>query len=188
MSALRPIAADALRTQAWANGAGTTTVIASGPDEAQWQWRLSIADIAQDCAFSAYADTRRQFVALDAPINLQFTNQRELALLRLSVTHFDGADAPHARLPEGPTRAFNLMLRGDAQGELIARPLNGGMWLPSRAGWLWFVHVLSGRADVQVEDERCSMEVGASMWIDALASQHVRIEGGGELILAQVTT
>jgi environmental stress-induced protein Ves len=53
MSALRLIPASAPRTQPWANGAGTTTVIASGPDEALWQWRLSIAEIAQDCTFSA---------------------------------------------------------------------------------------------------------------------------------------
>jgi uncharacterized protein len=183
MSALRPIPADALRTQAWANGAGTTTVIASGPDESHWQWRLSMADITQDGAFSPYPDTRRQFVALDAPIHLHFDDQRDVALLRLSVTHFDGADAPHAHLPEGPTRAFNLMLRGDAQGSLLARPLNGSMWLPVRESWIWFVHVLSGQAEVQAGDEHLRIDAGSSLWINAHASDRVRIEGGGELVL-----
>ncbi|MBE1160085.1 HutD/Ves family protein [Dyella acidiphila] len=187
MSALRLLAPDTLRTQPWANGAGTTTVIASDPDHADWRWRLSIADIAQDGAFSAFPATRRQFVALDAPITLRFSNQRELALLRLSVTHFDGADAPYAQLPDGPTRAFNLMLRGDAQGELMARPLNGSMWLPVREGWLWFVHVLGGRADMQVGDEHVALEMGANVWIDAAAGQRTRIEGGGELILVQLS-
>jgi uncharacterized protein len=183
MNALRLVPTSALHKQPWANGAGTTTVIASGPDETNWQWRLSIADITQDCAFSAYPDTRRQFVSLDAPIHLHFDDQREIALLRLSVTHFDGADAPHARLPEGPTRAFNLMLRGVAQGELIARPLNGSMWLPRREGWRWFVHLLSGRAEMQAGDERMMLEPGSSVWIDAQLDERVRIEGGGELIL-----
>lgn len=186
MSAPRPIPASAQHTQPWANGAGTTTVIASGPDDANWQWRLSIADITQDCAFSAYPDTRRQFVPLDAPIRLRFDNQRELSLLRLSVTHFDGADAPHAQLPEGPTRAFNLMLRGDAEGELIARPLNGSMWLPQRDGWRWFVHLLGGHAEVQVGDDRAGVDMGASLWIDAQPGERIRIEGGGELVLVQL--
>ena len=185
MSRLRPVPADALHTQAWANGAGATTVIASGPDEV-WQWRLSIADITQACEFSSFPETRRQFVALDAPVQLRFGDQRELSLLRLQVTHFDGADAPHATLPEGATRAFNLMLRGAAQGELIARPLNGSMWLPARESWGWFVHVLSGRADVHVDDEHVELAVGANVWIDAQPGERVRVEGGGELVLVHL--
>jgi uncharacterized protein len=186
MSALRLIPADTLMTQPWANGAGTTTVIASGPDEANWQWRLSIAGITQDCAFSAYPDTRRQFVPLDAPIRLRFEHERDVDLLRLSVTRFDGAEAPHAQLLEGSTRAFNLMLRGETEGELIARPLNGSMWLPRREGLRWFVHVLGGRAEVQVGDTRMAVDAGANLWIDVSPDERVRIEGGGELVLVQL--
>ena len=182
MSALQLVPTSAWHVQPWANGAGTTTVIASGPDEANWQWRLSIADITQDCAFSAYNDTRRQFVPLDAPIHLHFGDQRDMALLRLSVARFDGADAPHAHLPDGPTRAFNLMLRGAAEGELIARPLNGSMWLPRREGSRWFVYLLSGQAQLQAGDERVTLSPGAALWIEAQADQSIRIEGGGEAI------
>lgn len=186
MSKLRLVEPASLRAQAWANGAGTTTVLASGPDESHWQWRLSIADITQDCVFSSYPDTRRQFVALDAPLQLRFDNGRQLSLLRLSVTHFDGADAPQASLPEGPTRAFNVMLRGTAEGELMARPLNGAMWLPQRESWRWFVHVLSGHAEIQADNEHIAVDAGSSLWIDAHPGERVRIEGGGELVLVQL--
>ncbi|GLQ94650.1 HutD/Ves family protein [Dyella acidisoli] len=185
MSRLRRVPNDALHAQAWANGAGTTTVIASGPDE-PWQWRLSIADITQACEFSAFPETRRHFVALDAPVQLRFGDQRELSLLRLQVTHFDGADAPHATLPKGATRAFNVMLRGEAQGELIARPLNGSMWLPSREGWRWFLHMLSGRAEMEAGNERLEIDTGANLWIDTRPGERVRIEGGGELVLVHL--
>ncbi|RDS85494.1 HutD/Ves family protein [Dyella psychrodurans] len=188
MNALRLVDATSLRTQAWANGAGTTTVIASEPDDADWRWRLSIADIAQETAFSTFADTRRQFVPLDAPVQLRFNDARTTPLLRLSVTRFDGGDAPYALLPEGPTRAFNLMLRGSAEGELIARPLNGSMWLPLRAGWRWFVHVLGGHAEIQVNDEHLAVNAGANLWIDAQPGERVHIEGGGELVLVQLAT
>ena len=188
MSALQVVPASALRTQAWANGAGTTTVIASGPDDANWQWRLSIAEITQDCTFSSYPDTRRQLVALDAPLHLRFDRDRDVSILRLSATHFDGADAPHASLPDGPTRAFNLMLRGASEGELIARPLNGSMWLPRREHLRWLVHLLGGRAEVQTGEERIDMDVGSSLWIDAQPNERVRIEGGGELVLVQLAT
>lgn len=186
MSRLRPVPVASLRTEAWANGAGKTTVIASGPHETNWQWRLSIADITQDCAFSAYPGTRRQIVALDAPLNLHFGDGRHVELLRLGVTHFDGAEAPHASLPQGATRAFNVMLRGGAHGEMIARPLNGNMWLPVRVQSCWFAHLLSGRADVRVDDGREALEPAGSMWIDARPGERVRIEGAGELVLVQL--
>jgi environmental stress-induced protein Ves len=188
MSALRLLDASALRTQAWANGAGTTTLIASEPDDDQWQWRLSIAEIAQEAPFSSFPATRRVFVPLDAPIQLRFDDTRTTSLLRLAVTRFDGADAPYALLPEGPTRAFNLMLRGTAQGELIARPLNGAMWLPLRAGWRWFLHVLGGRAEIHVDDDQLAADAGDHLWIDAQPGQRVRIEGGGELVLVQLAS
>jgi environmental stress-induced protein Ves len=186
MNRLRPVPVASLRTEAWANGAGTTTVIASGPQETNWQWRLSIADITQACAFSAYPGTRRQIVALDAPLHLHFSDGRNVELLRLSGTHFDGAEAPNASLPQGATRAFNVMLRGGAHGEIIARPLNGSMWLPLRAQSCWFVHLLSGRADVRVDDGREALEPTDSIWIDAQPGERVRIEGAGELVLVQL--
>lgn len=185
MSRLRLVPKDALHTQAWANGTGTTTVIASGPDEA-WRWRLSIADITRDCEFSLLPETRRQFVALDTPVQLRFGDQRELSLLRLQVTRFDGAEAPYVTLPEGATRAFNLMLRGDTQGELLARPLNGSMWLPSREAWCWFVHMLSGHAELEAGSEHIELDTGANAWIDTQPGERARIEGGGELVLVHL--
>ena len=186
MSTLRLVPEASLRTQAWVNGAGITTVIASGPDEEHWQWRLSIAEIARDCAFSAYPDTRRQLVTLDAPLHLRFGDSRNVSLLRLSLILFDGDDAPDASLPEGATRAFNLMLRGTADGELIARPLNGSMWLPQRKHWRWFMHLLSGHAEIEAGSERIAVSAGSNLWIDARPGERVRIEGGGELVLVQL--
>lgn len=185
MSRFRQVPALALKTQAWANGAGVTTEIACGPDD-PWQWRLSIAQITQACEFSRFPDTRRLFTPLDAPLRLRFGVDDERPLLRLNVIAFDGAQAPYVTLPEGTTRAFNLMLRGDAQGELIARPLNGAMWLPVRAGWRWFAHLLSGRAQVQASDESTALAAGANLWIDAKPGESVRIHGGGELVLVQL--
>lgn len=186
MSRLHAVPVDALSTEAWANGAGTTTVIGSGPG-ASWSWRLSIADITQACDFSAYPDTRRQFVALDAPMQCRFQDGRERLLHRLQVMHFDGTDAPRVSLLEGPTRAFNLMLRGSANGELIARPLHGSMWLPTRPPCRWFVHMLAGHARLRVEDEYAEITAMSHTWIDAHPGERVGIEGGGELVLVQLT-
>ena len=166
MSAFHRVPAETLRAEPWANGAGSTTLLASGPDPAAWRWRLSIARIEDDADFSALPGVRRQFTALDAPLSLIFPHG-ERKLLRLAVLRFDGADAPHAHLTDGPTRAFNLMLRDGAEGELIARPLNGAMVLPPSAGSHWFLYVLAGQAALRSGGEQLHVMQDEALWIDA---------------------
>lgn len=183
MSAFHRVPAEALRAEPWANGAGTTTVLASGPDPQAWRWRLSVARIESDAAFSALPGVRRQFAPLDTSIALRFADG-ERQVLRLAVVRFDGADAPHARLTDGPTRAFNLMLRDDAEGELIARPLNGAMVSPPSAGARWFLYLLAGQAQLRTGGEQVSVMQDEAVWIDAAGT--LRIEGGGEIVLVRV--
>nr|WP_275577138.1 HutD family protein [Dyella flava] len=181
------VPAGAPQTQAWANDADiAVTILASGPDETDWQWQLSIVDITHDSVFPACPDIRRQCVALDAPMRLQRDDQPDTALLRLSVTRIDDTCPLRVQIPEGATRVFNLMLRGNAEGELIARPLNGSMWLPVREQWLWFVHLLSGHAHLQAGDEHTELDMGSSVWMDAQPGDRARIEGGGELLLVHL--
>ena len=184
MSAFRPVPAAVQRTEAWANGAGHTTVLDSGPDAATWRWRLSIARIERDADFSALPGVRRQFAPLDAPVTLAFPHGREKHLLRLETFRFDGADAPQARLGDGPTRAFNLMLRDGAEGELITRPLTGAMVLPMAPGTRWFFHQLAGHARLGLAGETIQAEQDSSLWIEATGM--LRIEGGGEVVLVRI--
>ena len=188
MSFIRRLDTDALQEQPWANGMGSTLLIDSGPDPDQWQWRLSIARIERNGPFSTLPDTRRVFVPLDGPVRLRFRDSGERALLRLNATTFEGADAPHAELVDGTTRAFNLMLRGDTQAQLIARPLNGSMLLPMRADTRWYVHLLSGRALLHVADETHALDGGDHIWISPHAGTGARLEGGGELVLVMLRT
>ena len=188
MSFVRRLDTDALQEQPWANGMGSTLLIDSGPDPDQWHWRLSIARVERDGPFSTLPDTRRAFVPLDGPVRLRFQDGRERELLRLNPMTFDGADAPHAELIDGATRAFNLMLRGDTQAELIARPLNGSMLLPMYANTRWYVHLLSGQAQLHVADEIHVLGGGDHVWISPHAGMRTKLEGGGELVLVTLRT
>jgi environmental stress-induced protein Ves len=188
MGAFRPLPAAARRTEAWANGAGTTTVLDSGPaidaGADAWRWRLSIASIDRDAGFSTLPGVRRQFAPLDAPLTLVFPDGHERHLLRLEATRFDGAHAPRALLADAPTRAFNLMLRGDAEGELLARPLNGAMVLPLAGNARWFFHLLAGQAELRIGEESFRAAQDDSVWIEATGT--LRIEGGGEVVLVRI--
>jgi mannose-6-phosphate isomerase-like protein (cupin superfamily) len=48
--------------------------------------------------------------------------------------------------------------------------------------------VLSGHAQVQVNEESMELAAGANLWIDAQPGERVRIHGGGELVLVQLAT
>jgi environmental stress-induced protein Ves len=186
MSAFRAVPSATLQRQRWANGHGSTLQLACGPDDVHWRWRLSQAQIDQDAAFSSYPGVQRLFAALDTAVTLVFPDGTERPLGRLEVHAFDGADAPQVRLHEGATRAFNLMLRDGARGELIVRPLTGAMLLPVATGWRWFVHLLAGHADVRVDDEHRALNPADSLWIDARPGQRLRIDGGGEIVLVRL--
>lgn len=186
MTRFRRVPADALHAEPWANGGGTTTVVDSGPDASNWQWRLSIAQIDHDADFSRLPSVRRQFATLDAPLILHFPDGTDRPLLRLGIARFDGDAAPRAELTEGPTRAFNLMLRDGIDGELVVRPLTGAMLLPASSDSHWFVYLLAGQAQIHAGPETATVAQGESLWIDVHTGERLRIDGGGEIVLVRL--
>ncbi|MDE3142149.1 MAG: HutD family protein [Pseudomonadota bacterium] len=180
---LQRLPAPLLRDEPWANGAGTTTVLAIGPDPLAWQWRISIARDDRAAAFSVYPDTLRQLTPLDGRLQLRFSAAHApatMAIDRLQVVRFDGAAAPRAALPDGPTRVFNLMTRAGTTATLLARPLVGALLLPDAPRW--FVHVFAGNAELhQTGDDRLDLQIDDSAW----ASGACRLSGHGEIVLAR---
>ena len=126
----RLVRLDDLPRQPWRNGGGTTRELLTWPDAADWQVRVSAADVQQDGAFSAYPGVQRWIVVLKGS---------GLALDIDAVAHrldrnaaplcFDGAAATHCRLLDGPTLDLNLMLRG-LPGRLLPA-LDGAPWQPT---------------------------------------------------------
>ena len=105
-------------TQPWRNGGGQTRELLTWPSADEWRLRISMADVAQDGAFSHFPEVQRALaivdgagIELDMPEGVLTLNARGEPLL------FDGALAPYCRLIDGEVRDLNLMAR---QG-------NGGM-------------------------------------------------------------
>lgn len=113
--------------QSWKNGGGRTRELLLGPDAAAWRWRISVADIDRDGAFSAFPGVLRWFAVLEGEGVALALDGREVIVRRGDPPlAFDGAAAPMCRLLGGPTRDLNLMLRG-ARGVLC----------PARADEAW---------------------------------------------------
>ncbi|MFM0251265.1 HutD/Ves family protein [Paraburkholderia sediminicola] len=111
----------------WKNGGGVTREVAAFPEGAgldAFVWRVSVADVAQAGPFSRFAGIDRTLVLLsgagmllDEKVETSTTNT--LALTQpLDLARFAGEAQIDARLVDGATRDFNLMVRrGAAVGE-----------------------------------------------------------------------
>ena len=60
----RVIAANEYRRERWKNGAGWTREILRMPDQTDWNWRLSIAEIERDGPFSVFPGVDRELVLI----------------------------------------------------------------------------------------------------------------------------
>jgi environmental stress-induced protein Ves len=188
VSILRAMPRSAQREEPWANGAGSTTVLLREPDAAEWTVRISIANVDAPGPFSELPDTRRVLVPLDAPMGLRFPDGRDLAAPRFRTLRFDGSPAPAGLLPEGPTRDFNLMLRGGARGDVLPRTLVDSMVLPSLPGVRWLVYLDSGRARVDAGGGgSLALEPREAVLVaTGAAPERVLVEGAGEIVLVKL--
>jgi hypothetical protein len=108
----------AVAPQPWRNGGGVTHELLAWPSAADWQLRLSVADIERDGPFSSFPGVQRWFCVLQGEgVLLEFNGQNKRLRLGDAPLGFDGAAAPGCLLLAGPTRDLNLMLRGLQAGE-----------------------------------------------------------------------
>ncbi len=114
--------------QPWRNGGGITRELLAWPSAQSWLVRISLADIVQDGAFSAFPDVQRWFgVVQGAGVGLQFADQQVMQTLASEALQFDGAAAPFCRLLEGATQDMNLMLRGSDAAQGCMQPVSPGV-------------------------------------------------------------
>ena len=110
----------------WANGGGITyEVLRSPQDGADFDWRMSIAEIASDGPFSLYPGVDRVLVLLSGAMDLVIDGvSRQVP--RFSPIAFAGESDVEARLSQGPTMDLNVMTRRgrvDAHVDLLTGPV-----------------------------------------------------------------
>lgn len=177
------------RRMRWKNGGGWTTELAAFPADAQaFDWRVSIAEIESDGAFSPFPGCDRHIALLEGiGMELRFEDAETVRLdHRLRFVPFPGEAQVFGKLIAGPVRDFNVITRRDAcRAEVIYRPLVGPMvFLPDAA--TWFVFLASGSACAKTGGAAQSIESGESVLLHPdPAGDRVVIDGGGEVIIAK---
>ncbi len=110
MSTWQLVPLDRVTATPWRNGGGVTRELLAWPTPADWQVRLSIAEVAADGPFSAFAQIERWFAVLEgAGVALSFDGTTHLLDTASAPLRFDGGTPVDCRLRDGPTLDFNLM-------------------------------------------------------------------------------
>ena len=150
MNGWQPFSLMGLPVSPWRNGGGETREIISVPaGSANFDWRASIATIAQDGPFSVFPGIDRSITLLSGEgVHLLASPDIRHSLSRVGEPYsFRGEDLVSARLHGGVTTDFNIMTRRtacrakviSARQTLAVLPENGGV-----------IYVLSG--DWQLPD------------------------------------
>lgn len=182
------------RRERWKNQFGWTREIHRHPEgAADWQWRVSIAEIDHDAPFSAFPGCDRELVLLAGEGMRLVFDDAEGGTVTLNPPHdrvrFAGERELHAELVDGPTHDFNLMWKRDAvQATLLHRPLVGPMVFFAEPGVTWLIHVMEGHARFKDLARPLNLAQHDSVLLlpDAEGPARLILEGGGELLLAKM--
>lgn len=189
-AATRVIPSFEYRRERWRNGLGWTREILRVPDTEEWQVRLSIAEIEQDAAFSAFPGIERELVLLRGQgLRLRFADGAVHTLLPPhDRMRFAGEAEIHGELVDGLTHDFNLMWRRDAlEAELLHRPLVGSMFFFTEPAVAWAIHLLTGQAQFEGDTDLPPMDAGDTAWLAAGPRRRFALRGGGELLAIRLS-
>ncbi len=135
----------------WKNGGGTTTELyVEAGTGAEFQWRVSIADVPVDGPFSIFAGYDRHIMAIegsgmvldggpDGPIEVN---------PRFIPRSFSGDWPITSRLIAGPVRDFNLMSRRESVESSLACVEGTAPLQLGEPGITIFAHLLEGELEI----------------------------------------
>lgn len=120
--ATRVLRWDELEATPWKNGGGGTRTLAAAPQDAtlaDFDWRVSVADVEADGPFSAFPGVARVIMLIEGAEMILTVDGRTRRLGLHDSLAFPGESVTSCRVPSGATRDLNLMARiGRAEGSL----------------------------------------------------------------------
>lgn len=135
-----------LTPTAWKNGGGITREIAARRDAQGLLWRLSMADVAGDGAFSSFEGLTRVLTVTQGSGMILHGPEGPLRADFAAPVVFDGGAAIRAELTSGAVRDFNLMF-DTARVEGVATCIGAGdTGAQGGAGETAVLHVITGAA------------------------------------------
>ena len=177
---MRLITRDSLTATPWKNGGGITRQIACSPpgsDTRDFDWRLSMAEVAQEGPFSRFEGVDRRLYILDgAGLELRFADGAQ-RLLPGGHIDFRGEADVFGALVDGPVSDLNIMVRRDRMRMRAARlHIDGAQTIDH--GW--------GAAALFVLGGELSVTDGVARRFDTVLLDHagpLTVSGTAEVLL-----
>ena len=186
----RVIPANEYRRIRWRNGQGWTREIHVEGAAEDWSWRLSIAEIEHDAAFSLFPGVDRELMLLSGDgLRLRFDDGECVELSPPHDRHrFAGERALTGELVDGTTHDFNLMWRRDRiRADTWHRPLVGPMVIFVEPGSTWVVHLIAGQARFDATSGLPALAAGDTAMLEAGDDRRRYVlDGGGEALLIRL--
>ena len=186
----RVIPANEYRRIRWRNGQGWTREIQADGTAEDGSWRLSIAEIEHDAAFSLFPGVDRELMLLSGDgLRLRFDDGECVELSPPHDRHrFAGERALTGELVDGTTHDFNLMWRRDRiRADTWHRPLVGPMVIFVEPGSTWVVHLIAGRARFDATSGLPALAAGDTAVLEAGDDRRRYVlDGGGEALLIRL--
>ena len=175
----------------WRNDAGWTRELHLQPAveaAADWDWRLSIAEIERRAAFSSFPGMTRELLLLQGGLELCFDDSEPTCALKpFDRRRFDGEASVSGDPGQERALACNLIWRrGGLTVDTWQRPLVGNLLCAVAPGQTWVIVVLSGHARLQREREPELGPMDAAILTTGDQTRQVFVEGAGQLLLARL--
>lgn len=162
----------------WRNGGGITHELVAEPAE-RWRWRVSVARIEQDGAFSHFEGVDRQFAVIrGAGVRLHLRGQSVTTLARGPAVAFSGEEACRAELIDGPTLDFNLMSR---QAISHLQRCTSNQILPWRSGQVAGVYACESTRLMHESGSQVLLNPDEMLWTHALPEGGWSVRSGDAL-------
>lgn len=95
----------------WPNGAGITYEVVRSPESGDFDWRISLADIDNDCPFSVMPGIDRGIVLMEGGHMVLANADESIRVDELVAFNYPGEVAFDCALPAGPAKDLNIMSR-----------------------------------------------------------------------------
>lgn len=171
----------------WRNGGGVTRELLAWPNAQQWEWRISVAEVASSGPFSRFDGVRRWLAILaGAGVHLDFPAGSIDLTPQSAPLAFSGTDPVDCRLLDGAVQDLNLMLReGPAMRTSGAMRRVAGRFVTVIDGAENVaLYNLGGLAILRVDGESSTLPHEALAWRRLAAGTRVEIEADSAVWMA----
>jgi environmental stress-induced protein Ves len=144
-------------TMPWRNGLGTTIELLKQdlPDDDGFAWRLSMADVATNGAFSNFSNYDRTLLLLEGEgLTLECDGASQRLVKPLQSARFSGDDQTFATLHDGPVKDFNIMVQRQHCSARVTSALHPGESALDVDGDILLVYAVDGELSLSGSEIR----------------------------------